>query len=258
MRRILSALQFTVVFRQRFRTFSASMSLIEMLMVMSIITILISLLLPSVAMVRERGRRTTCMMNLRQIGMTVVVYVDDHGDTFPPCVDYVPWRGSDYPGGVAALVNIKPQDIQACFTNYNLATNSAVWVCPSTVPYRYPAQPSGLGKFGMPASFGYKNNITYRWNSLRTRSSFGMTTNQGNMNSYPCRMSSATKSSQAALMWDLPDDLPTYNKPNLHQDRINCLFVDGHVDPIKAIPGVSSTNTLWWYVGNSAGEGWSN
>lgn len=237
----------------------ASMSLVELLVTMSILALLAGMLLPALAMVRERGRTAACMSNLRQIGVAVQTYLDDHQETYPPCVDYVPWRGSDYPGGVAGLVNQKPQDIQACFTNYSLATNSSVWVCPTAAKrYVYPAQPAGLGKFGMPDGWGYRNNITYRWNSLRTRSTLSMTVDQANMNSYPRKYSSVKKLNQAALMWDLPDDLPSYNQQHLHQGKINCLFVDGHVSLINAIPGVSTIETLWWYAGDGAGEGWAN
>jgi prepilin-type processing-associated H-X9-DG protein len=235
-----------------------SMSLIELLAVMAVVAILVGVLIPALMVARDRGRRAACTSNLKQLGVVVQSYLDDHKDVYPPCLDYVPWRGTYYPGGVAALVNIKPQDIQACFTNYSLATNSSVWVCPTARQYAYPAQPAGLGKFAMPDAFGYRNNITYRWNSLRTRSSLSMNTNNlADMGSYPKTSGSVKRPADAALMWDLPDDLPTYNKPDLHQGKVNCLFVDGHVELISAIAG-SAPKTLWWYAGNGAGEGWGD
>lgn len=234
------------------------MSLIELLVVMSIVALLAGMMVPVLGAARERGRRAACISNLKQLGHVIQAYLDDHQNIFPPCVDYVPWRGGVYPGGVNALVNQKPQDIQACFVNYNLATNSSVWVCPSARKYAYPANPSGLGKFSMPDGWGYRNDITYRWNSLRTRSTLSMVPNCADMNSYPKNAASIKKPSSAALMWDLPDDLSNYNLPHLHQGRINCLFVDGHIEPINSVPGSSPPNTLWWYAGDAAGEGWGD
>jgi len=59
-------------------------TLIELLVVMAIITILASLLLPSLSRAKEQARMIQCLNNLRQIGMSVRLYVDDHRGKFPP------------------------------------------------------------------------------------------------------------------------------------------------------------------------------
>ena len=59
-------------------------TLIELLVVMSIITILASMMLPSLGRAKEKGRMTTCINNLHQIGICLKMYADDHGDRFPP------------------------------------------------------------------------------------------------------------------------------------------------------------------------------
>ena len=59
-------------------------TLIELLVVMSIISVLASMLLPSLSRAKERGVMINCVNNLRQIGISVRLYSDDFLDHFPP------------------------------------------------------------------------------------------------------------------------------------------------------------------------------
>lgn len=68
----------------------AGFTLIELLVVIAIIAVLIALLLPAVQQARESARRSTCLNNLKQLGLALHNYHDTHklfpGSSYCPTV----------------------------------------------------------------------------------------------------------------------------------------------------------------------------
>jgi prepilin-type N-terminal cleavage/methylation domain-containing protein/prepilin-type processing-associated H-X9-DG protein len=62
----------------RRRDVATGVTLVELLVVIAIIGALISLLFPAINAVRETSRRTSCLSNLRQIGLAMEQYLDIH------------------------------------------------------------------------------------------------------------------------------------------------------------------------------------
>ena len=58
-------------------------TLIELLVVLAVLCVLAALLFPVFSAVRERGRRTACLSNERQLGMALMQYAYDNGEQFP-------------------------------------------------------------------------------------------------------------------------------------------------------------------------------
>ena len=99
-------------------------TLIELLVVIGIIGVLIALLLPAVQAAREAARRLQCANNLKQIGLAINAYEDNHG-AYPPAFrlfDFSNWS-SGWTYGVYILPQLEQQSVYDRFVFENPKTH---------------------------------------------------------------------------------------------------------------------------------------
>jgi len=62
---------------------SSAFTLIELLVVIAIIAILAAILFPVFALAREKARQTSCLSNIKQLGLGVMQYTQDFDELYP-------------------------------------------------------------------------------------------------------------------------------------------------------------------------------
>ena len=82
-------------------------TLIELLVVIAIIAILAAILFPVFAQAREKARQTSCLSNMKQVGLGLLMYAQDYDENYPRA-DYWDTRSPLNPnatGGFATRIN---------------------------------------------------------------------------------------------------------------------------------------------------------
>ena len=158
----------------RSRTRASGFTLIELLVVIAIIAILAGMLLPALARAKEKMRMATCINNLRQIGVTVLIYVEDYASRYPTVnTNLGSFSGFELGGGDPAPLANETYGLQWATnrllnsTAYSMSTKS--FLCPADRGYTgMPCMPqSPFDKLHAWVGSSYRYNFK-PWNNAQT------------------------------------------------------------------------------------------
>lgn len=137
------------------------LTLVELMVVIGIITLLAALLLPATMKARAAGQQTTCVSNLRQLGLAISMYREDWDGRLPPFFAagaIQPYAGSWQvflcpADPYVSILNIAPGDIRYTqathHSSYSLQFSSGPPFPSGQDAVYWPAMAKGGSDFGL-------------------------------------------------------------------------------------------------------------
>ncbi len=70
-------------------------TLVELLVVISIIALLLAILMPSLQKAREQAKRTVCLNHIKTLALSTILYAEDNDGKIPPVATRITWLNRD-------------------------------------------------------------------------------------------------------------------------------------------------------------------
>lgn len=193
---------------------STIFTLIELLIVIAIIAILASLLLPALKKARESAKRIKCAGNERQIGVGMMMYVNDY--SYMPCGGT---PGNFWYAQVGAHNDYLPNPHMYDYLadeERNVKVKSTIYGCPSRAP-------EARSDYGVNYYLGGGRNIKYGHSAADNTSAVGKVR----------AVSNTAWLSEADIYFRRPPTSSIIDRN--HAGGANVLFMDQHVDWVTGI-----------------------
>jgi prepilin-type N-terminal cleavage/methylation domain-containing protein/prepilin-type processing-associated H-X9-DG protein len=212
-------------------------TLVELLVVIAVVAVLAALLLPALASAKDKVRRASCLSSLRQVGIAIHLYADEHegkipfGPIAPPFTSpasFYPSTGT--PTSLLSLHQGAPVGLGLLLRLY-LADTPRVLFCPgSDQPLDASTELARVGESQAQGSYYYRHGGNTRLfddpNTPFPPTQPRLHNLGNNRDGHPIRALAIDTQFLA------PDSLESFNiKPRTHhqQRSVNILFADGHV-----------------------------
>jgi prepilin-type N-terminal cleavage/methylation domain-containing protein/prepilin-type processing-associated H-X9-DG protein len=242
-------------------------TLIELLVVIAIIGILAALLLPVLGAAKAKASQTACLNNQKQLGLGMMMYVDDNSDAFPGMAsqhsgfnraDWIYWRTNTalYPSieksPIVTHVASANRSLFRCPLDRSDADRLAQVDTPDG-PYLYSYSLTGYGldshpELDMEGNLGFSSVFTadeaYIFKQSSVRNPVGKIMLAEEPDTRGSSDNPISSSPSAFVINDgrwIPGGDPLTSR---HRGRANVTFADSHVEAVNWEFGNNITNSL--------------
>jgi len=208
------------------KTRQGAFTLIELLVVIAVIALLAALLMPAFRVVLESGRTTKCASNLRQIGVGMFLYSQDHSGFFPESGVALAWgaidSGTGGSGQPSWMQQLGPY-VSGTADPKTLGPSGTIFTCPSSslLTGSYPADQYYSYFNGAHAAYAANGNQA----APVRRTAIVMPAEQilsGDITDWPAN--GVNDSDKVDNSQNPIDKLSAF-----HNGTVNILYADGHV-----------------------------
>jgi prepilin-type N-terminal cleavage/methylation domain-containing protein len=209
-------------------------TLIELLVVIAIIAILAAILFPVFAQAREQARQSTCLSNFKQIGLGVMMYVQDWDECYPNN------RLAQLSGG--GECNQKMITWKTATVPY--VKNIAVYKCPSNPKNNLGDETRNAESLGFPTfPISYAYNGSALWSAAATKE-----VNTLASVPEPARYLMLIESNAACAdqgIWGFPTEFFLHSTK-----RMQAIYFDGHAKSTKFSQtiGTNKDDQQWAWI----------